>query len=74
MLCNMVCKGTKVQARDTREEDGMQRFICDVCGYVYDPKLGDPEHGVKAGTPFEQVPADWVCPECGVGKDQFSPE
>ena len=52
----------------------MQRFICDVCGYVYDPKLGDPEHGVKPGTSFDQVPADWVCPECGVGKDQFSPE
>ncbi len=52
----------------------MQRFICDVCGYVYDPKLGDPEHGVKPGTPFDLVPADWVCPECGVGKDQFSPE
>ena len=52
----------------------MQRFICDVCGYVYDPKLGDTEHGVKPGTPFDQVPAGWVCPECGVGKDQFSPE
>ena len=52
----------------------MQRFICDVCGYVYDPNLGDPEHDVKSGTPFDQVPADWICPECGVGKDQFSPE
>ena len=52
----------------------MKRLICDVCGYVYDPKLGDPEQGVKPGTPFEQVPDDWVCPECGVGKDHFSPE
>ena len=52
----------------------MKRYICDVCGYVYDPKLGDPDHGIKPGTPFNQLPADWVCPECGVGKDQFSPE
>ncbi len=52
----------------------MKRYICEVCGYIYDPNLGDPEHGVKPGTPFEQVPDDWVCPECGVGKDQFKPE
>ena len=52
----------------------MKRFVCDVCGYIYDPAVGDPEHGVKPGTLFEQLPADWVCPECGVGKDQFSPE
>ncbi len=52
----------------------MKRYVCNVCGYVYDPAKGDPEHGVQPGTSFEEVPADWVCPECGVGKDEFSPE
>ena len=52
----------------------MQRYKCNVCEYVYDPKQGDPEHGVKPGTSFADVPADWICPECGVGKDEFSPE
>lgn len=53
---------------------GMKKYICDVCGYVYDPAQGDPEHGVTAGTAFEDIPDDWVCPVCGVGKDQFSPQ
>jgi rubredoxin len=51
----------------------MKKYECDLCGYVYDPVAGDPDNGVPAGTPWEQVPADWVCPLCGVGKDQFSP-
>lgn len=52
----------------------MTKYVCTACGYVYDPAKGDPEHGVKAGTPFEKLPDDWVCPECGVGKDMFEPE
>ncbi len=52
----------------------MQRYVCNVCGYIYDPKQGDPDHGVEAGTAFDDLPADWVCPVCGVGKDEFSPE
>lgn len=52
----------------------MQRYVCDVCGYVYDPAVGDPESGIPAGTPFEELPDDWVCPVCGAGKDEFSPE
>jgi len=52
----------------------MKRYQCNACSYVYDPKAGDPEHGVEPGTPFERLPDDWVCPDCGVGKDQFSPE
>ncbi len=51
----------------------MKRYICDICGYVYDPTKGDPHNGVAPGTAFEQLPDYWVCPECGVGKDQFSP-
>ncbi|AIY82993.1 Rubredoxin [Clostridium baratii] len=50
----------------------MQKYICDVCGYIYDPEVGDPDNGVAAGTSFADVPEDWVCPLCGVGKDQFS--
>jgi len=52
----------------------MKKYICDVCGYVYDPGVGDPDNDVGPGTSFEDLPGDWVCPECGVGKDQFSPE
>jgi rubredoxin len=51
----------------------MKKYICDVCGYEYVPEEGDPANGVAPGTPWEQVPADWVCPLCAVGKDQFSP-
>lgn len=51
----------------------MQKYVCDVCGYIYDPEEGDPDHGVSAGTAFEDIPDDWVCPLCGLGKDVFSP-
>lgn len=49
----------------------MDKWVCEVCGYIYDPAIGDPDHGFKAGTKFEDLPQDWVCPECGVGKDNF---
>ena len=49
----------------------MQKHVCDLCGYVYDPAEGDSEHGIKPGTAFESLPADWVCPLCGAGKDKF---
>jgi rubredoxin/flavin reductase (DIM6/NTAB) family NADH-FMN oxidoreductase RutF len=52
----------------------MKKYICDVCGYVYDPAKGDPDNDVKPGTSFEDLPGDWTCPVCGAGKDQFSPE
>lgn len=52
----------------------MQKYLCEVCDYVYDPAVGDPKNGVQPGTPFEEIPDDWVCPLCGVGKDGFSPE
>ena len=51
----------------------MKKYVCDVCGYVYDPAKGDPDNGVQPGTAFEDLPADWVCPECGAGTDEFSP-
>jgi rubredoxin len=52
----------------------MEKYVCGICGYVYDPAVGDPEHGVAPGTAFEDLPADWTCPSCGVEKDQFSKE
>jgi rubredoxin len=54
------------------ENDPMKKYVCNVCGYVYDPLTGDPDHGVARGTAFPDVPSDWTCPECGVGKDDFS--
>lgn len=52
----------------------MDKYVCDMCGYIYDPAEGDPDNGVAPGTPWEKVPEDWVRPLCGVGKDQFSKE
>jgi len=49
----------------------VKKYKCTVCGYVYDPAKGDPANGVKAGTSFDDLPKDWVCPECGVAKDMF---
>jgi len=51
----------------------MGRHVCDACGWEYDPAAGDPGGGVQPGTAFGDVPADWACPVCGVGKDTFSP-
>lgn len=50
------------------------KYRCTVCGYVYDPETGDPESGVAPGTPFEELPADCVCPVCGAIKDEFEKE
>jgi rubredoxin len=49
----------------------MEKWECLVCGYVYDPEKGDPDNGVAPGTAFEAIPDDWVCPDCGAGKDMF---
>ncbi|MHB9028563.1 MAG: rubredoxin [Candidatus Latescibacterota bacterium] len=51
----------------------MKKYVCDVCGYVYDPEMGDEDGGVAAGTAFEDLPEGWVCPVCGASKDAFSP-
>lgn len=50
----------------------MDSYVCNVCGYTYDPAKGDPENGVPAGTAFTDLPEDWVCPVCGADKDDFS--
>jgi len=53
------------------EKSGMKKYECSVCGYIYDPAEGDPENGISAGTAFEDLPDDWVCPICGASKDEF---
>ena len=50
----------------------MDKWICDICGWEYDPVKGDPDNGVDPGISFEDLPDDWVCPECGAGKEMFS--
>ncbi|WP_084140861.1 rubredoxin [Psychrilyobacter atlanticus] len=52
----------------------MKNYVCEVCGYVYDPKVGDVDNGIEAGTKFEDIPEDWVCPPCSMGKDVFVEE
>lgn len=52
----------------------MEKYACQACEYVYDPETGDPDNGVEPGTKFEDIPDDWVCPICGVGKDLFEAE
>jgi rubredoxin len=49
----------------------MDRYECQVCGYIYDPEVGDPVGGVPPEVAFEELPDDWICPQCGAGKDQF---
>ena len=56
-----------------KKETIMKKYICVVCEYIYDPAKGDPEAGIAPGTAFEDIPEDWVCPLCGVGKDDFEP-
>jgi rubredoxin len=51
----------------------MQKWICTVCMYIYDPEVGDPDHGITPGTLFEDIPDDWVCPVCFVSKELFEP-
>ncbi len=51
----------------------MQKYKCTICDWVYDPYVGDPEHNIPPGTPFEDLPEDWTCPLCLVGKEDFEP-
>ena len=49
----------------------LDKYECTICGYIYDPEVGDLEHGMKPGTAFENLPGDWACPVCGAPKEQF---
>jgi len=52
----------------------MQKYVCTICNYVYDPAQGEPDAGIAPGTAWEDVPEDYVCPVCGAGKDLFEAE
>ena len=72
-LCN--CIFTSFDSLTYRNEATMMdKYVCDACGYEYDPAVGDPDNGIAPGTAFEDLPEDWVCPICGVGKEEFSAE
>lgn len=59
---------------ETKGSVSMQKYRCKICGYIYDPKIGDPDNGIKAGTLFEDIPDTWLCPVCGADKSQFEKE
>ena len=63
----------KPKEKSVQGAKNMKKYKCLMCGYIYDPDVGDTENGVEAGTAFEDLPDDWVCPECGAGKDEFEP-
>ena len=65
---------TYIAEKNQKEENKMKKYRCTVCGYVYDPEVGDPDSGVNPGTSFEQLPDNWVCPVCGVEKTEFEEE
>ena len=64
---------TKGQTDSKSDSSQLKKYECSVCGYVYDPEIGDPDSGIAPGTPFEDLPDDWVCPLCGVSKSEFNP-
>ncbi len=75
---HLVKKGTTpknapsfIPKEEKKEDVKMAKYECTVCGYVYDPAQGDPDGGIKPGTPFEQIPNSWVCPVCGAAKSDF---
>jgi len=65
---------TYIKEEEKKEVKKIERYRCTVCGYIYDPEKGDPDSGINPGTPFENLPADWVCPVCGADKSAFEKE
>ncbi len=72
MLISFPAKSPAREPAEKKEESQMKKYECP-CGYVYDPEVGDPDNGIAAGTAFEDLPEDWVCPVCGLSKDAFQP-
>lgn len=75
VMCGKTPRGATTykapETKEPKEKTTMKKYVCKVCGYVYDPAAGDPEHGIPPNTPFEKIPEDWVCPVCGVPKSEF---
>lgn len=59
------------KSKKGKGEVKMKKYVCEPCGYEYDPEVGDPDGGIEPGTAFDDLPEDWVCPICGMGKDVF---
>lgn len=57
-----------------KEANQLKKYVCSVCGYVYDEAKGDPDNGIAPGTKWDDLPEDWICPECGAPKDVFEAE
>jgi len=64
----------KIDSKTTKGGKKMDKYVCSVCGYVYDPEDGDPDNGVEPGTSFDDIADDWTCPICGAAKDLFRKE
>jgi len=60
-----------MEANQEKKKAKMAKYKCKVCGYIYDPELGDPDGSIEPQTPFEKLPEDWVCPVCGAPKSEF---
>jgi rubredoxin len=69
----LIITSLKAFSKIMYKESIIMKYECVACGYVYDPEIGDPDGGIAPGTAFEDIPEDWVCPLCGVGKDMFEP-
>ncbi len=65
-------KSPKAAPSYQKEDKNIEKYRCEVCGYIYNPREGDPDNGIEPGTDFKDLPADWVCPVCGAGKEQFT--
>lgn len=63
----------KSEGEAKREIDNLTKYECLVCGHIYDPTIGDEESGIPPGTPFSELPDDWICPDCGAEKEEFTP-
>ena len=61
----------KAKGQSEKAADDLSQYICEICGYIYDPAKGDPTQGIPPGTPFSKLPADWKCPTCGADKTMF---
>ena len=71
LFCRIICRKRQQKFHQAAAVKDLARFVCITCGWVYDPETGDPETGIAPGTPFEEIPEDWTCPACGVGKEFF---
>ena len=70
----VVCGRSMIKpSKKSWEAVDMKQYECKPCGYIYDEAAGDPDNGIAPGTKWEDLPADWVCPICGVGKEEFNP-